>query len=584
MVPMDDFSQLNLDVILNAIVDAVWVYDTEGHVLYMNNAAQELVGIKDQASYISLDVEQRLGGYQLRDASGNPLPKEQWGITRLLKGEVLAGEQQMESIIHTNDGREVFIKVSGSPLRDASGAIRGAVVVVRDVTKQNELERRTQQVLTSLLEIAEEIVQVPEQKHDPPPETDQPVSATRNAIEQRLAQLVGHILGFQIAGFVSIEQETGKLHPLAVIGLSPLHEQMWWEEIHRSSLDDYLTPVEVAHLLANEVVVRDLVQAPFNDRSDYGVQRILFAPMLNNGQLIGVLGMVANVQDHDYTQQERAFAKAVARLAVLVIERERLLEERAEALSKAQAWQKATERMNTFLGIASHELRTPITALQGFSELLEMWIDRGKSLDTPQTFHAIHQIIQQSQRLTRLIEDMLDLSRLENGRLSLQLEPHDLLETLKETVETQSIIYREHRLKLVVEGLQSEGTLPGWFDRQRIEQVLENLIQNAAKYSPPGSEIEVGMHYDAVKPCEVLLWVKDQGVGIAESEVPRIFDRFYRSDNLDRSISGFGIGLYLVHEFVIRHGGYIRVETTEGRGSIFYVSLPLHTEMTLARS
>src|SRR5579872_2721276 len=106
--------------------------------------------------------------------------------------------------------------------------------------------------------------------------------------------------------------------------------------------------------------------------------------------------MVANVQDHDYTQQERAFAKAVARLAVLVIERERLLEERAEALSKAQAWQKATERMNTFFGIASHELRTPITALQGFSELLEMWIDRGKSLDAPQTFHAIHQIIQQS--------------------------------------------------------------------------------------------------------------------------------------------------------------------------------------------
>ncbi len=112
--------------------------------------------------------------------------------------------------------------------------------------------------------------------------------------------------------------------------------------------------------------------------------------------------------------------------------------------------------------------------------------------------------------------------------------------------------------------------------RTRIIQVLNNLINNAVKYSPDHNEIEVGLRFTVDKPDEVIIWVRDHGIGIAANELPHIYERFHRASNLDRSISGLGIGLYLVNELVTQHEGHIWVESIEGKGSTFYVTLPLH--------
>lgn len=238
--------------------------------------------------------------------------------------------------------------------------------------------------------------------------------------------------------------------------------------------------------------------------------------------------------------------------------------------------QKSIEQQkNEFLSIASHELRTPITAIQGFAEILQMNATQEQSLG-PQSLRALTFINEQSESLTRLIEEMLDLTRVENAQLLLNLAAHDLISTMKHVIETQATADTNHNLQFVLEGLQDTDTLIGVFDENRIVQVLNNLISNAIKYSPAGSKIEVGLRYSPATPHEALIWVKDSGIGIAANELPNIFKRFHRANGLDHSISGLGIGLYLVQEVVTRHQGRVWVESTEGKGSSFYVRLPLN--------
>lgn len=233
------------------------------------------------------------------------------------------------------------------------------------------------------------------------------------------------------------------------------------------------------------------------------------------------------------------------------------------------------QHKNEFLSIASHELRTPITTIQGLAEILQMHVSQGKSLNSPRSLCAIAVIAEQSQQLTRLIEEMLDVSRIENARLLLDLAFHDLLSTMKHVIKIQSITMKQHQLSFVLEGLEPTNPFPAYFDENRIVQVLNNLISNASKYSPVGSKIEVGLRYQA-ETLTALMWVRDQGIGIATKDLPHIFERFHRASNFDRSISGLGIGLYLVNELVTRHGGRIWAESSEGVGSTFYVQLPLN--------
>jgi len=229
---------------------------------------------------------------------------------------------------------------------------------------------------------------------------------------------------------------------------------------------------------------------------------------------------------------------------------------------------------NEFLWMANHELRTPITIIQGFAELLQLKAEFDSHLDNEAKRALIH-IQEQSEHLTGLVEEMLNFSRIEQGQFSLQYAPHDLLQTVRRVVDNQIITTNHHHIELVLEGMEATASLIGNFDERRLIQAINNLISNAVKYSPTGGQIEVGLRYMREQPPQALIWVKDQGIGIAESELSHIFTRFYRSNALDPSISGLGIGLFLAREVVTGHSGHIWVESTLGQGSTFYIRLPL---------
>lgn len=255
------------------------------------------------------------------------------------------------------------------------------------------------------------------------------------------------------------------------------------------------------------------------------------------------------------------------------------------------------QQQNEFLWMANHELRTPITIIQGFAELLELQSTQegqddehadsevvehagtqlsGASL----TRYALHSIMQQSEQLTGLIEEMLDLTRIEHEQFVLNYDNHDVLQVLTRVLEHHRVTTTQHQLSLVVEGLTQEDSLFGYFDEAHIIQALNNLLNNAIKYSPQGGAIQVGLRYAASRPLEALMWVKDQGIGIGANEIPHIFRRFHRSANLDPSLSGLGIGLYLVKEVITHHGGRVWVDSSPGAGSTFFLLLPLGKNTT----
>jgi signal transduction histidine kinase len=225
-----------------------------------------------------------------------------------------------------------------------------------------------------------------------------------------------------------------------------------------------------------------------------------------------------------------------------------------------------------FIGIAAHELRNPLAVLKGFAEMLVYQTARGKGpVLAGWQSEAIEEIDEATSRLDKLTEDLLDVTRLQAGRLVLSRYSTDLVALIRRMVTQRQMTTKQHGFSLDTE----HSFLMVDIDCVRIEQVLSNLLSNAIKYSPQGGRIELSLREEA-EPHEVLLSIRDHGIGIPAEQQARIFGRFVRAENARSSeITGTGLGLYLSRELVERHGGRLWFESTEGEGSTFFMTLPL---------
>jgi two-component system CheB/CheR fusion protein len=221
------------------------------------------------------------------------------------------------------------------------------------------------------------------------------------------------------------------------------------------------------------------------------------------------------------------------------------------------------QRKNDFIGMVSHELKTPLTSLSAYLQVLNSKLSQSdKSFEKT----AIKQAIKQTGKMTTMINGFLNLSRLEATDTHIHKEEFNICKLLRDTVEDMSLITNTHRITLQLCDSKIISA-----DQEKIGYVLNNLISNACKYSQVGTDINLTCEAGA---NQVTVSITDEGMGIKEVELSHLFERYYRVEN-SNTISGFGIGLYLCAEILKRHQGKIWVKSVYGKGSTFYFSLPV---------
>ena len=228
--------------------------------------------------------------------------------------------------------------------------------------------------------------------------------------------------------------------------------------------------------------------------------------------------------------------------------------------------QKANEqRKNDFIGMVSHELKTPLTSISGYIQLLQASAEQ-PNLAADSTI--LQKVRAQVTKMTTLVNGFLNVSRYNSSHLQLTQTRFDLAQLLKESEEESSTSITTHRVIYA----PVEPT-PVLADRDKISQVILNLLNNAVKYSPEGTEVKVAC---VIKDRRAILTVEDQGIGIRKQDMPMLFERYFRV-NADetKDIAGFGIGLYLCSEIIKRHDGHIWAESESGKGSKFIFTLPV---------
>jgi len=367
---------------------------------------------------------------------------------------------------------------------------------------------------------------------------------------------------------LSIVSEVGRVHPdtisIILTGYASLESAI--KALREGAYDYLIKPCDVDELRA--VVARGV------ERRQLGVQLKVRLAELEE----------ANATIHQLNHNlQRRVEEATAELQRRMVDLARANDEIAGLYRQSQEHVEELQQLDRlksrFLSMASHELKTPLTSISGLSQVLlrrmRRRLDQGRPEDAEwgeeQNAHVdrLELLNSQTARLGRLVDELLDVSRIESGKLDFRWAPVDLAELVTEVAGRLQMTTTLHTIEVDPDGALGK---PVSADRDHLEQVLDNLVTNAIKFSPDGGTIRVSLHDSDER---VVLSIRDPGVGIPSSQLEAIFGLFYQAeDPVSRRTGGMGLGLYISREIINRHGGQIWAESTPNGGSTFCVSLP----------
>jgi signal transduction histidine kinase len=367
--------------------------------------------------------------------------------------------------------------------------------------------------------------------------------------------------------------EEGGLRRLAAAHVDPAKAELMRQLIEQYPVSaDPDHPIRQAIARAETVLVAEL-PADQVDRHATGPEHArilrqlghtasLVVPLTARGQTLGAMSIGPD-KTGGYADWVRPTAERLARIAALAIDNARLYHQAQESI----------RTRDEFLASATHDLKTPLTAISGLAQVLDRRAARLDSADGERLRAGLVKINLVTLRMTALINELMDVARLRMGRrLVLERHPTDLVGLARQMVAEAALTTGHHRIE-VESDLES---LVGQWDGFRLERVLGNLLTNAIKYSPEGGEVRVEVRAEQRDGAPwAVMSVRDHGIGIPAADLPRIFERFHRGRNVLGRIRGAGIGLFGARQIVSQHGGKIDVESQEGEGSTFTVALPL---------
>jgi PAS domain S-box-containing protein len=536
------------EAMIAGMSDGVLLVDGEGKTVFINPAGQRLLG----TSEVGVPITKQAEAYRLRDEHGRLLnPQELPAAQALSTGRVVHDKTILVSRDET-----VAVSMSATPLQE-DGQTSGVVVTFRDITERRALEEQMQ-IQAERAQILADAGAFFASNIDP--------TWVTQAIAERVAEVLGDWCAVILrSGERDLSVASIYHRDMSSLGLA-------WSYIYRQPLfvgDGIIGQVVSTGYPSLTTDVRGIGDSASTGTyypSPVKLASLLILPLRTRREVIGALVIAANDPDRAMTDEKLPLAELLTERASLAIENARLYTEQVEARHKLEDLSRLKDE---FLSIASHELRTPVTSIKGYTQLAKMLI-KENDLNTSEEYLDI--ALDQIDRMSRLILELLDVSRIETGRLEIRRDPILWAHFVRDVVHRHHTAVSDRRFHVSIP--DDPRVVTG--DRDRLEQVLGNLLENAVKYSPEGSDITVTVDD---KGDSFVTAVCDRGIGIPADELAQVFERFHRGRHVSSTnYGGLGLGLYITKQIIERHGGTIWVESKEGRGTTFYFSLPVSEE------
>ncbi|MCL5024945.1 MAG: PAS domain S-box protein [Chloroflexi bacterium] len=528
--------------------DGIVLVDEQGLIVEWNEGQEQLSGLR-KAEVLG----RPLWDVQFQVASGD---KKRPELYERIKGEILEAlrtgrgpwlGQLVERELERSDGERRVLQSMTFPVRTEQGFMLGGIS--RDVTER----KRAEDAQRFLAEASKQL--------------------SSSLDDETILASVAHLAVPTIADWcaVDIVPENGPPRLVASVIHDSSVEELARETYCRYCLDEsgessYAKALRTGQPVLVTEVSDSALEAAIEDADhlravrEMGHISYIVVPITVRGDTVGIISIASMSSGRRYGAPDLAIMEDVARRCGTAIDNARLYRQAQEAI----------RARDEFLSVAAHELKTPVTSLRGFAQLMIHQMGNCGVVDPHRMRRALDTIDKQSDKLTRLTYHLLDVSRIEAGKLSLDRQDTDLVALVKGVAAAAQATTNVHDI-----GVRAPSSLPAFVDPLRIEQVVTNLIDNAIRYSPNGGPIDVEL---AASSLETLrMSVTDHGIGIPPEHRKSIFDRFYQAHAAHR-LGGMGLGLFISRQIVNLHGGSIEAEFPIEGGTRFVVNLPVGYE------
>ena len=522
--------QAMLSAIVESSDDAIVSKDLHGNIMSWNSGAEKIFGYTE---------EEAIGENITLLIPKSRLAEENTILTKIRNGEKI---DHFETVRRHKTGRKIPVSLTVSPIKDQQGKIIGASKVARDISAQvkakTEIEKHTRN-----LEIINSVGKSISENLD--------LQEILQKVTDATTKLTGAAFGAFFYNNVDGEGESFRLFTLSGAPRE-VFEHMGMPR-HTSVFKPTFAGKEI-------IRVEDIRKDPRYGKNlpnrgmpsgHLSVVSYLAVPVISkSGTVIGGL-LFGHPEPGMFKEEHEQMVVNIAAQAAISLDNSRLFEQ-VKSLS---------DKKDEFIALASHELKTPLTTIKGYLQVLSK-IEKDQMSEL-----FLNKSLYQVDKLNSLVEDLLNMSRVEAGKLEFNLEVFDLREMLLDIAETFIYSTKSHKL------LYDFGNIPAIIegDKQRIEQAITNLMNNAVKYSPGADKVYLNLKVDTKS---AIIGVRDEGIGLSEEQQRHLFTRFYRAEST-KGISGLGLGLYLTREIIDRHHGKISVKSKQGEGSEFLFDLPL---------